>query len=142
MAETTDTRFKPGQSGNPAGRPEGSRAKALLALDKLGEEAAQDIVKAVINKAKAGDLQAAVPILSRVWPPRRGGRVVFDLPNVTTAAELPGAIADIGRQVSEGAISPDEGSMIVALLEAQRKAIETSELAERIAALEARMEGK
>src|SRR5262245_48488351 len=128
--------WKPGQSGNPRGRPAGSRSKALLALDALGESEANNIVRAMIEKAKEGDATAARPILDRVWPARKGARLQFDLPEIGRAEELPGAIAAINRQVADGDISPDEAVLIVGLLEAQRKAIETSELAARVTALE------
>ena len=137
-----DTRFKPGQSGNPQGRPAGSRSKVLVALDALGEGEAENIVKAQIEKAKGGDSVAARTILDRVWPPRKGARLQFDLPEVKRADQLPGAIAAINRQAADGEISPDEAALIVGLLDAQRKAIETNELAERLAALEERMAGK
>ena len=137
-----DTRFQPGQSGNPAGRRAGSRSKVCLALDALGEGEAEAIVKAMIENAKNGDGQAGRTILERVWPPRKGARLQFDLPEVTKADELPGAIAAVNRQVAEGEISPDEGTLIVGLLEAQRRAIETSELANRVAALEERLAKK
>jgi hypothetical protein len=133
------TQWQPGQSGNPNGRPAGSRSKTLLALDALGEGEAEDIVRAMIDKAKEGDATAARPILDRVWPARKGARLRFDLPDVTNADELPGAIAAVNRQVAEGEISPDEGALIVGLLEAHRKVIETSELAARLAALEERL---
>lgn len=133
------TRFKPGQSGNPSGSRSGSRAKALLALDALGEGAAEEIIAAMVEKAKAGDAVAARTILDRVWPARKGARIAFELPTVASADELPAAIAAISRQVAEGEISPDEGATIVSLLEAHRKAIETGELAARVAALEERM---
>ncbi|MGC4024403.1 MAG: hypothetical protein QM744_04160 [Mesorhizobium sp.] len=55
---------------------------------------------------------------------------------VCCVSELPAAIASITEQVAAGDISPDEGALIVGLLEAQRKAIETVELVERVAALE------
>lgn len=134
-----DTRFKPGQSGNPNGRPAGSRTKALVALDALAEGEANAIACAMIEKAKEGDTVAGRLILERVWPARKGRGIQFDLPAVTKAGELPDAIATVTRQVAEGEISPDEGAAIVGLLEAQRKAIETSELADRVAALEERM---
>jgi hypothetical protein len=111
----------------------------LLALDALGEGEATDIVKAIVEKAKTGDAVAARTILERIWPPRKGARLQFNLPEVTKADELPGAIATVNRQVADGEISPDEGALIVGLLEAQRKAIETSELAARVAALEQRL---
>ncbi len=52
------------------------------------------------------------------------------------------AIAGIVGQVADGVLSPDEGSIIVGLLETQRRAIETSELAERLTALESRLDGE
>ena len=70
---------------------------------------------------------------------QKGCKAAFDLPDVTKAEELPGAIAAVNRQVAEGEISPDEGALIVGLLEAHRKAIETSEFAARLAALEERL---
>ncbi|WEZ84640.1 DUF5681 domain-containing protein [Rhizobium sp. 32-5/1] len=137
-----DTRFKPGQSGNPNGRTAGSRSKVLLALDVLGEGEAEAIVLAMVEKAKEGDSTAARTILDRVWPIRKGARVPFDLPTVTTADDLPGAVAAITRQVADGELSPDEGAAVVTLVEAHRKAIETHDLAARIAALEERMSTK
>jgi hypothetical protein len=134
-----DTRFKPGQSGNPSGRPAGSRSKTCVALDALAEGEAAEIVKAMIEKAKEGDGQSGRVILERIWPPRKGARLTFDLPEVTKADDLPGAIAAVNRQVADGEISPDEGMLIVGLLDAQRRAIETSELADRVALLEERL---
>jgi hypothetical protein len=49
--------FQPGQSGNPRGRPPGSRNRVLLALDQIGEDAAADVLRAAIERAKAGDLR-------------------------------------------------------------------------------------
>jgi hypothetical protein len=138
-APPKDTRFRPGQSGNPSGRPAGSRSKTCVALDALAQGEAAEIVKAMIEKAKEGDGQSGRVILERIWPPRKGARLTFDLPEVTKADDLPGAIAAINRQVADGEISPDEGMLIVGLLDAQRRAIETSELADRVALLEERL---
>lgn len=134
-----NTRFKPGQSGNPAGRRAGTRSKALLALDALAEGEADAIARAMIEKAKDGDTTAGRMLLERIWPVRKGRGIPFSLPAVTKADELPEAIGEITRQVAEGDLSPDEGVAIVSLLEAHRKAIETSELATRVAALEERL---
>ena len=94
----------------------------------------------MVDQAKGGDVAAARAILDRVWPPRKGARLQFDLPEVTKAEELPAAIASITQQVADGEISPDEAAAIVSLLEAHRKALETGELAARVAALEERLE--
>lgn len=140
--EPSSGRFQPGQSGNPKGRAAGSRPKVLIALDALGEGEAEAIVLAMVKKAKEGDAAAAKAILDRVWPPRKGARLKFDLPTISEAGDLPDAIAAVSRQVANGEISPDEGSLIVGLLEAQRKAIETTDLADRVTALEERVKPK
>lgn len=141
MSEKKDTRFQPGQSGNPAGRPVGARSKKHQILDELAEDSAEDIARKFIELAKAGDGAAGRLILDRIWPARKGARVSFDLPEVTTAAELPNAIAKVNRQVADGDLAPEEGTLIVGLLDAQRRAIETNDLAERIAAIEEKMAG-
>ena len=90
----------------------------------------------MIEAAKGGDTQAGRIILERVLAGKKRKLHHAWTSDVTKAAELPGAIAAVNRQVAEGDISPDEGSLIVGLLEAQRRAIETSELAVRVAAIE------
>ena len=139
MEGKTDTRFKPGQSGNPAGRPRGSRSKLHAALDEKARGEAEEILERMIRAAKAGDTQAGRIILERLWPTRKGTPITFDLPEVLTADQLLAAIAAVNRQVAEGEISPDEGALIVGLLGSPAKAIETSELAERLAVLERKL---
>lgn len=133
------TQFKPGQSGNPKGRPPGARSKRLAVLDALGEGAAEAVLVATIDGAKGGDTSAARAILDRVWPARKGARVEFDLPEIVKADELSAAIAAVNRQVARGRLSLEEGTLVVGLLDAQRRALETGEFAARLAALEERM---
>lgn len=63
-------RWKPGQSGNPGGRPKGKSITAwlndaLADLDDNGEEAGQAIAKALIALAADGDVAAARVVLER-----------------------------------------------------------------------------
>ncbi len=44
----------------------------------------------------------------------------------------------MAEAVAAGEITPDEGQAVAAVLETQRRAIETSQLEQRLAALEAR----
>jgi hypothetical protein len=78
----TDKRpgFQPGQSGNPAGRPKGSRSKAMQALDAIFDGEAEAITNKVIELAKDGDTQALRMCLDRLVPPRRDRPVTFELP--------------------------------------------------------------
>src|SRR5882762_5100872 len=47
--------FQKGQSGNPAGRPRGSRNKAAIALQELLERDAESIARTVTHLAKHGN---------------------------------------------------------------------------------------
>ncbi len=129
--------FKPGQSGNPRGTRAGSRNKATLALDALAAGEASDVLRATLERAKAGDTTAAALVLSRVWPARKGRPVRLDLPEMRTPADLALALGAVAGAVARAELSPEEGAAVAAVLETQRRAIETAQLEQRIAALEA-----
>jgi hypothetical protein len=67
-----DTRFKPGESGNPAGKPRGARHKTTLACDLLLEGEAEAITRKAIELAKIGDGPALRLCLERIAPPSEG----------------------------------------------------------------------
>lgn len=65
--------WKPGQSGNPAGKPKGARHFSTLireAITKVADDTGtsddKEIVRALVEKAKAGDLKAVDMVLDRV----------------------------------------------------------------------------
>jgi len=128
--------FQPGQSGNPAGRPPGARHAALVALDTIGAEAGNDIMVAVVNAAKGGDMTAAAILLRRIWPERRGRPVQMDLPPITKPSDIVVALGAVAGAVAAGELSPEEGAAAAGILEAQRRAVETMDMEQRIAALE------
>lgn len=131
--------FRKGQSGNPAGRAAGSRNKVLLALDQTATDAAGGLLQVAIIAAQGGDMRALDLILARAWPVRRGRPMTLpDMPTITTAADLPLALARVVEAVTNGEITSEEAQNLGALLEVQRRAIETAELENRIIALEAR----
>lgn len=79
MSENTESKqrpdhlWKPGQSGNPAGKPKGARHFSTLikeAITKVAEDTGtsddKEIVKALVMKAKQGDLKAVDMVLDRV----------------------------------------------------------------------------
>jgi len=47
-------RFKPGQSGNPAGRPHGARHKTTLAVEALLDGEAEGLTRKAVEMALAG----------------------------------------------------------------------------------------
>ena len=133
-------RWVKGQSGNPAGCKTGARLKTLLALDALGEGRATEIVTAMADRAAQGDTAAAALLLSRLWPARKGRPTPLPLSSIRTAADTAAALGAVVAAVADGTLTPEEGQSVSAVLETQRKAIETMDLERRIAALEAAKE--
>lgn len=130
--------WKPGQSGNPKGRPKGIRSRATLVAEALMAGDIETVTKAVLLAAMSGDMQAARLIFERMAPVRKGAPVVFDLPKIDTAADVAAATGAVAQAVAAGDLSPEEGQAVAGILEVRRKAIETVEHEVRIAALEAR----
>lgn len=66
------TEFKPGQSGNPNGRPKKLPKLDVLMAELLGDEkngktAAMQILDALKRKAARGDVRAAETLLDRAY---------------------------------------------------------------------------
>src|SRR5690348_18382849 len=74
--------FEPGTSGNPKGRPKGSRNKAQLLLESMLEDDCEVILRKMVEKAKEGDPAALRLYVSRLLPVRRDRAVSFDLPDI------------------------------------------------------------
>ena len=87
------TRFQPGQSGNPAGKPKGARNRTTLAIEALIDGAADDIATKAIELAKAGDATMIRALLDRAAPARRDRHIPFELPPMEKAADAVKAAA-------------------------------------------------
>jgi Family of unknown function (DUF5681) len=128
--------FSKGQSGNPAGKPIGRRHRATMLAEKLMADDAEDIVRAVVNAAKAGDPTAMRLCIERLAPVRKGRPITFDLPAIETAADVANALGAIAGAMAAGELTPDEAGAVAGVIEAKRRAIETVEHEERLQKLE------
>lgn len=131
-----DARFKRGKSGNPNGRPNGSRNKVTLSMEALLEGEAEALTRTAIEKALAGDMMALRICFDRLYPPQKGRSIQIDLPPIKQADDVVQGYEAILNAVSDGSITPDEASTIANVLESKRKAIETHEIEKRISVLE------
>ena len=109
--------FQPGQSGNPAGRPRGSRNKSTIIVEQLLHESAGELVKAAIELAIGGDPAAQRACLDRLAPRLRNRPLDFPLPDLATLADTPGAINAIAQGLAQGELDREEA---VALMRAVR----------------------
>jgi hypothetical protein len=131
--------WKPGQSGNPAGKPKGARNHATRAALALMEGAGEQVIQVVIDAAKAGDLGAARIVLDKLMPNAKERAVELpELPDTKDAQGVADAQAAILHAVAAGELTPGEASTLSGIVEARRKAVETAELEQRIAQLENR----
>ena len=119
--------FQKGQSGNPSGKPPGTRNKATMLAEKLMQDDARDIVRVVLEAAKGGDMTAARLVLERIAPVRKGRPVYFDLPPVNTAADIAAAMAALTTAMASGDLTPDEAATVASVLEMRRQTLEVGE---------------
>lgn len=131
-------RFRKGQSGNPAGKPNGSRHKASLAAEALLDGEAEKLTRKAVDMALEGDATALRICIDRIIPARRDRPMKFRLPDLASASEAATAMQAIIRAVANGEITPSEAQSVAGLIAVFVQAIETKELEERIAALEAK----
>ena len=130
--------WKKGQSGNPAGRREGSRNKATIALESLLDGQAEALTQKAVDLALGGDIAALRLCLERILPPRKSRPIEIDLPPVETADDIAAAHGAVIAAMARGEITPDDAGTIAGVLEARRRTIETVDLEARIIALEKR----
>ncbi len=127
-------RWKPGESGNPKGRPPGVGAHAKLRAAIA--EHLPDILNKLVAQAKSGDAQAARLLIERVLPPVKA----VELPAPVKLPE--GTLAEQGRAVvmaaGTGALAPGQAAQLLTGLGALARLVEADELAARVAALEER----
>ena len=132
--------FKKGTSGNPAGRPAGSRNKATLLCEELLEGEAELITRKLIEKARNGDSNALRLCMERLLPARKERPINLDLRPIKTAQDLPIQFQDITIAIAEGRITPGEGESIANIVTSHAKAMESVEHDRRLSRLEEHLE--
>ena len=128
--------FKQGQSGNPAGRPKGARHRTTLAMEALLDGEAEALTRKAIELACEGDTVALRLCLDRLAPVRKDRHVVFDLPAIETTADLPKATNALLQAIAAGELTPSEAADIGKAVDAHVRAIEVTDIQERLARLE------
>jgi hypothetical protein len=128
----TDGTFASGNSG----KPRGARHRATQAVLALLDGQAEALTRKAVDMALYGDVTALRLCLDRIAPPRKDGPVTFALPAMTCARDAAHAAGAVQGAVSEGDLIPGEGAHVMALVEAWRRAFETTELEARLTALE------
>jgi hypothetical protein len=125
--------FQPGQSGNPAGRPPGSRNKSTVIVEKLLDDSAGEVTTAAIAQATAGDPVALRACLDRVAPRLRHRPLDFALPDLVTLADTPSAINAIAQGLAHGELDLEEAAALMRAVREFTQAIAAVERDKRAA---------
>lgn len=127
------SKFKPGQSGNPDGRPKGLRDHRTVFLDALKEAGSneEEFARSLVDKAREGNSTAIQVCAERLWKRQKPTLPRVQVPEGKDSAEQAQWIT---QAVVSGEISADHGAAMVAML---RGAAELTELADIRARLEA-----
>ncbi len=129
----TDTKFKPGESGNPDGRPKGSKDKRTQYREMFRDEA-ENLIKKAVEMAKDGDSSMMRLCIDRIVSPYRARDQKVKLDDLT------GTLTDKGEKIIEtmsaGVIAPSDAAKMLQVLVAQARIVELDELDKRVSRLE------
>lgn len=128
------SQWKPGQSGNPAGRPKGAGPFAAVREKIAGEM--PEIIAVLAAQAKGGDVAAARLLMERVYPALKPVEVPtpIEMPGESLTARANAVLS----AVSDGDLAPSQGAALIGAIGALSKVIEIDELIKRVEALEAK----
>ena len=132
--------FQLGQSGNPKGRPKGSRNSVTLAMEALIEDRSEEIMNKTIDKAVAGDAHMLRALMRTMVPPRRDRPVEFELPPINTAADALAASSAVLAECAAGTLTPSEAREVMGLIATHVRTVEVAELERRLSELEKKHE--
>lgn len=124
--------FKKGQSGNPSGRPKGIKDKRLRFRDML-EPHAGALIEKLVNEALAGDMSALKICIDKLLPTPKSESV--NIPSLGQGA-LSEQGAAILAAIGAAELEPHTGASLISALTGQAKIMETSEIMDRLEALE------
>jgi len=128
--------FVPGVSGNPNGRPKGSKNKATQLSKALFDAAAEDIAGVLIEMAKERNLGAVKYCLDRIYPQPRPTPDGFEMPRVTTIDDAQNAVAEIAEALARGDTDTETANMLSKLVQFQVNNFILSGLVKKVTEIE------
>jgi hypothetical protein len=133
--------FKPGQSGNPSGKPKGAKDKRTE-IRRMLESRGQEVVDTVLDMAiNDRDPTALKLVMERISPKPKSDRanLGLDITKVGGSEELRNIISQVLLKAIQGDVPDDQGKSITSLIESITKLDVMTEDRKRIEALEEKL---
>jgi hypothetical protein len=130
-------KFQKGVSGNPGGRPRISAEVRDLVRSKA-PRAFERLVDLMESQDERVAIAASNAVLDRAFgrPASEDRTATFEMRQITSAADIVAALSDLLKATANGDLGISEARELTTIIEAQRKAIETTDLEVRIIKLE------
>lgn len=125
-------------SPNPNGRPPGVPALAT-ALREAVTERKDEIVKALLDRAAAGDTNALRLVAERFAPAMRATYAPVQIPGLQEATNLRERIYAVQDAMSSGILSADHAATVIASFRDSEVALQVESMREDLAALRAQL---
>lgn len=140
VGRSADGRWLPRHSGNPGGRPQGSRSRiSTRVLAKLDVEA-DEILDQLVQHAKDGDRNAAIFLLQLAIPKsRHSAPDPAELPqdlDLSTPEGIAAAHGAIVAAAASGRLDPDQAASLSQLLNSQKQIVDLLYISRRLERLE------
>jgi len=129
-------RFQKGISGNPNGRPKGSRNAATLVAEALLAGEAEKLTRKCIDLALDGDPIALRLCMERIYPARKDRPVEFSLPPINTARDAADVMSSVMNAVAAGQLTPADASELSKVVACTVKSFEAAEFTDSLARMD------
>ncbi len=127
------TQFKPGESGNPDGRPKGIRDRRILFSEMILPHK-KDLLKKATKMALNGNEPMLKLLLDRLLPARPKENPLSDIDDLT--GSLTEQCDKILSLVSDGAITTTEGMSLLQAIKIKSELVEVDDIKKRMIEIE------
>lgn len=134
--------FKSGQSGNPAGRRNGSKNAVTVASGNLIEGEGEALTRKLIELALDGNVSCLRHAIDRLYPVKRSTPIKLEgMPIVNDIESAAEASAFLLSKVSAGEVSPQDAEMVSRLIDKYIGATKWVDIEQELQRLTERLEG-